>query len=355
LDAESVAWLEKQLKNYSGCIICVTHDRYFLDHVAEWILELDRGEGIPYKGNYAAWLEQKEARLSVSEKTLSAKRKYLQHELEWVRLSSKGRTVKQKARLQAYERLLAETQTKNQGPSPGEIFIPAGPRLQGTVIEAADLTKSYGERVLFKDLSFSLPPGGIVGVIGKNGAGKSTLFRILTDRESPDTGSLKIGEHVVLGYVDQHRTDLDSDKTVFEEVCEGLDYLDLGSHRMASRAYLALFAFRGTEQNKKVKGLSGGERNRLFLAKMLRSGANVLLLDEPTNDLDVDTLRSLEEALQQFAGCAVIISHDRWFLDRVATHILAFEGNGETFFYSGNYQEYEQDKLKRKSIASSSK
>ncbi|HSP78515.1 MAG TPA: energy-dependent translational throttle protein EttA, partial [Myxococcaceae bacterium] len=346
LDAESVAWLEQALKEYKGTIVCITHDRYFLDNVAEWILELDRGEGVPWKGNYSSWLDQKQKRLEQEEKSESARQKFLKRELEWVRSSPKARQAKSKARIAAYEDLVNQTMEKRE--PTGEVTIPPGPKLGGLVVEAQGLRKAYGDRLLVDELSFKLPPGGIVGVIGPNGAGKTTLFRMLTGQEKPDAGELRVGETVKLAYVDQSRDALDGERTVFQEVSDGLDYIDLGrAGQIPSRAYLAGFAFKGQDQQKRVKDLSGGERNRVHLAKMLRSGGNVLLLDEPTNDLDVETLRSLEEALLSFAGCAVVISHDRWFLDRIATHILAFEGDSKVFFFEGNFEDYEADKKKR--------
>ncbi|MFL5346165.1 MAG: energy-dependent translational throttle protein EttA [Hyalangium sp.] len=346
LDAESVAWLEQALKDYKGTIVCITHDRYFLDNVAEWILELDRGEGVPWKGNYSSWLEQKQKRLELEEKAESHRQKTLKKELEWVRASPKARQAKSKARISAYEDLLNQTQEKRE--PTGEVTIPPGPKLGGLVVEAKGLRKAFGDRLLIDDLNFKLPPGGIVGVIGPNGAGKTTLFRMITGVEKPDAGELRVGETVKLAYVDQSRDALAGDKSVFDEVSGGLDHIDLGrAGQMPSRAYLAGFAFKGQDQQKRVKDLSGGERNRVHLAKMLKSGGNLLLLDEPTNDLDVETLRSLEEALLNFAGCAVIISHDRWFLDRIATHILSFEGDSKAFFFEGNFQDYEADKKKR--------
>jgi sulfate-transporting ATPase len=346
LDAESVAWLEQALKEYTGTIVAVTHDRYFLDNVAGWILELDRGEGIPWKGNYSSWLEQKQKRLEVEEKQESARQKTLKRELEWVRASPKARQAKSKARVARYEELVNQVQERRE--PTGEVTIPPGPKLGGLVVEAQGVRKAYGDKLLFDDLTFKLPPGGIVGVIGPNGAGKTTLFRLLTGQEKPDAGEFRIGETVKLAYVDQSRDALAGDKTVFEEVSGGLDQLDLGrAGQIPSRAYLAGFAFKGQDQQKRVKDLSGGERNRTHLAKMLKSGGNLLLLDEPTNDLDVETLRSLEEALLAFAGCVVVISHDRWFLDRIATHILAFEGESRVYFFEGNFQDYEADKKKR--------
>ena len=345
LDAESVEWLEQHLKAFAGTVVAITHDRYFLDNVAQWILELDRGEGVPWKGNYSSWLDQKQKRLQVEEKAESARQKQLQHELEWIRMSPRARQAKGKARLTAYEQLLAAAPEKRQGP--GEIYIPPGPKLGGLAVEAKRVRKAYGERLLIDDLTFKLPPGGIVGVIGPNGAGKTTLFRMISDVEKPDAGELRIGDTVKLAYVDQSRESLQGDRTVFEEVSGGLDQIALGQRTLSSRAYLANFNFKGPDQQKRVKDLSGGERNRVHLAKVLKQGANVILLDEPTNDLDVETLRSLEDALLEFAGCAALISHDRWFLDRVATHILAFEGDSKVFFFEGNYQDYEADKKKR--------
>jgi len=345
LDAESVEWLEQHLKAFAGTVVAITHDRYFLDNVAQWILELDRGEGVPWKGNYSSWLDQKQKRLQVEEKAESARQKQLQHELEWIRMSPRARQAKGKARLTAYEQLLAAAPEKRQGP--GEIYIPPGPKLGGLAVEAKRVRKAYGERLLIDDLTFKLPPGGIVGVIGPNGAGKTTLFRMISDVEKPDAGELRIGDTVKLAYVDQSRESLQGDRTVFEEVSGGLDQITLGQRTLSSRAYLANFNFKGPDQQKRVKVLSGGERNRVHLAKVLKQGANVILLDEPTNDLDVETLRSLEDALLEFAGCAALISHDRWFLDRVATHILAFEGDSKVFFFEGNYQDYEADKKKR--------
>jgi len=339
LDAESVAWLEQHLQDYKGTVVAITHDRYFLDNVAGWILELDRGRGIPYQGNYSGWLEQKRARLQQEEKQESVRRRTIDQELEWVRLNASARRNKPKARLNAYEALLA--QDRNVKLDQVQIHIPAGPRLGDTVVEANQLRKAYGDRVLVDDLSFSLPPGGIVGVIGPNGAGKTTLLRMITGQEQPDTGSLKIGETVELAYVDQSRDALDPDKNVWEEISGGQDQIKLGDRTVNSRAYVAGFNFKGSDQQKKVAKLSGGERNRLHLAKLLRTGGNLLLLDEPTNDLDVDTLRALEEALLAFAGCAVVVSHDRWFLDRIATHVLAFEGDSEVRWFEGNFEAYE--------------
>ncbi|HEU4344569.1 MAG TPA: energy-dependent translational throttle protein EttA [Candidatus Binatia bacterium] len=341
LDAESVAWLEHHLQSYPGTVIAVTHDRYFLDNVAGWILELDRGEGIPWKGNYTSWLEQKQERLRRQEKSESEKQKTLERELEWIRMSPKARRAKGKARISAYEALLGEESQKRREDL--EIHIPPGPRLGNIVIEAEKVSKGYGDRLLVEDMTFALPPGGIVGVIGPNGAGKTTLFRMITGQEQPDNGRIRIGETVTLAYVDQSRA-LDPQKSIWEEITGGADLLKLGTRELNSRAYVARFNFSGTDQQKKVGRLSGGERNRVHLAKMLKEGANVLLLDEPTNDLDVNTLRALEEALESFAGCAVVISHDRWFLDRIATHILAFEGDSKVAWFDGNYSEYESDR-----------
>ncbi|OGP29528.1 MAG: energy-dependent translational throttle protein EttA [Deltaproteobacteria bacterium GWA2_57_13] len=344
LDAESVAWLEHHLQSYPGTIIAVTHDRYFLDNVAGWILELDRGEGIPYKGNYTSWLEQKQERLRRQEKSESEKQKTLQRELEWIRMSPKARRAKGKARINSYEALLQQESEKRREDL--EIHIPPGPRLGNVVIEAEGVSKAYGDHLLVEDMTFALPPGGIVGVIGPNGAGKTTLFRMITGQEQPDSGTIRTGETVALGYVDQSRT-LDPEKSIWEEITGGADLLKFGAREVNSRAYVARFNFSGTDQQKKVGMLSGGERNRVHLAKMLKDGANVLLLDEPTNDLDVNTLRALEEALESFAGCAVVISHDRWFLDRIATHILAFEGDSKAVWFDGNYSEYEADRKAR--------
>jgi ATP-binding cassette ChvD family protein len=344
LDAESVAWLEHHLQGYPGTIIAVTHDRYFLDNVAGWILELDRGQGIPFKGNYSAWLEQKQERLRREEKSESERQKTLRRELEWIRMSPKARRAKGKARITAYESLLDQESQKRREDL--EIPIPPGPRLGNVVIEANNVSKAYGDHLLVEGMTFKLPPGGIVGVIGPNGAGKTTLFRMIIGQEKPDNGSIRIGETVALGYVDQSRT-LDPQKTIWQEISGGADTLKIGAREVNSRAYVARFNFSGTDQQKKVGTLSGGERNRVHLAKMLKEGANVMLLDEPTNDLDVNTLRALEEALENFAGCAVVISHDRWFLDRIATHILAFEGDSKTVWFDGNYSEYEADRKSR--------
>ncbi len=347
LDAESVGWLEQHLARYEGTVIAVTHDRYFLDNVAGWILELDRGEGIPFEGNYSSWLEQKSARLAMEEKQESKRQKTLQQELEWIRQNPKGRRAKSKARVSAYEDLLSEQREKSREDL--EIYIPPGPRLGGKVISAENVTKGFGDRLLYEDLNFSLPPGGIVGIIGPNGAGKTTLFRMITGQEKPDSGNFVVGPTVKLGYIDQNRP-LDPNKSIWEEISDGQDLIQLGQREVNSRAYVARFNFSGSDQQKKVTELSGGERNRVHLAKMLKEQANVLLLDEPTNDLDVNTLRALEEALLDFAGCAVIISHDRWFLDRIATHILAFEGNSEVIWFEGNYQEYEEYRRKKLGI-----
>ena len=344
LDAESVAWLEHHLQSYPGTIIAVTHDRYFLDNVAGWILELDRGEGIPWKGNYSSWLEQKQERLRREEKSESERQKTLQRELEWIRMSPKGRRAKGKARINEYESLLRQESDKRREDL--EIHIPAGPRLGDVVIDAEKVSKAYGDKLLVEDMTFALPPGGIVGVIGPNGAGKTTLFRMITKQEEPDSGKIKVGETVQLAYVDQSRT-LDPNKSIWEEISGGEDILKLGNREVNSRAYVGRFNFSGSDQQKKVSKLSGGERNRVHLAKMLKEGANVLLLDEPTNDLDVNTLRALEEALENFAGCAVVISHDRWFLDRIATHMLAFEGESRVVWFEGNYSDYEEDRKAR--------
>jgi ATP-binding cassette ChvD family protein len=344
LDAESVAWLEQHLQSYAGTVIAVTHDRYFLDNVAGWILELDRGEGIPFKGNYTSWLEQKQERLRREEKSESDRQRTLQRELEWIRMSPKARQAKGRARITAYESLLDQESQKRREDL--EIPIPPGPRLGNIVIEAEGVSKGYGDRLLIEDMTFKLPPGGIIGVIGPNGAGKTTLFRMITGQEQPDKGTFRIGETVVLGYVDQSRS-LDPAKTIWQEISGGADMLKIGPRDVNSRAYVARFNFSGTDQQKKVGNISGGERNRVHLAKMLKEGANVILLDEPTNDLDVNTLRALEEALENFAGCAVVISHDRWFLDRIATHILAFEGDSKVVWFDGNYSDYEADRKKR--------
>jgi ATP-binding cassette ChvD family protein len=338
LDAESVAWLERFLESYKGTVVAVTHDRYFLDNVAGWILELDRGKGLPFEGNYSSWLEQKQARLAVEEKTESARRRTLARELEWVRASPKARHAKAKARVSAYEKLFADEQ--NVRLDKVEIHIPAGPRLGDVVVDAEQVSKGFGDRLLVEDLTFSLPPGGIVGVIGPNGAGKTTLFRMIAGQEEPDSGVLRVGDTVELAYVDQARADLTPENTVWKEISGNLDTIELGKREVNSRQYVSWFNFRGSDQQKRVSDLSGGERNRVHLAKLLRSGGNVLLLDEPTNDLDVDTLRALEEALLDFAGCAVVISHDRWFLDRIATHILAFEGDSQATWFEGSYEEY---------------
>ncbi|HJQ71245.1 MAG TPA: energy-dependent translational throttle protein EttA [Blastocatellia bacterium] len=345
LDAESVGWLEQHLQKYPGTVIAVTHDRYFLDNVAGWILELDQGRGIPWEGNYSSWLEQKRARLAQEEKAESERQKTLQRELEWIRMSPKGRHAKSKARINSYEAMLSEENEKRAREL--EIYIPPGPRLGNVVIEADSVAKAYGDRILVEGLSFRLPPGGIVGVIGPNGAGKTTLFRMITGQEQPDAGGIRTGETVRLAYVDQSRDVLDANKSIWEEISGGQDLIQLGSRQVNSRAYVARFNFSGTDQQKKVGLLSGGERNRVHLARMLKEGANVLLLDEPTNDLDVNTMRALEEALENFAGCAVVISHDRWFLDRIATHILAFEGDSHVEWFEGNYSDYEADRKAR--------
>jgi sulfate-transporting ATPase len=345
LDAESVAWLEQFLKEYPGTVVAITHDRYFLDNVAGWILELDRGAGIPWEGNYTSWLEQKKQRLAVEEKQETARQRTLDRELEWVRMSPRARQAKSKSRLQAYEEMLAEGGRDREGQA--EIIIPAGPRLGDVVVQVEQLVKGYGDRLLIEDLSFSLPRGGIVGVIGPNGAGKTTLFRMITGQEKPDRGTLQVGETVRLAYVDQSRDALDPAKNVWQEISGGAEQLQLGTRQMASRAYVASFNFKGSDQQKKVGDLSGGERNRVHLATLLKSGGNLLLLDEPTNDLDVDTLRALEDALLSFAGCAVVITHDRWFLNRVATHMLAFEGDSRVVWFEGNYEDYDADRHKR--------
>jgi sulfate-transporting ATPase len=347
LDAESVAWLERFLKDYPGTVVAITHDRYFLDNVAGWILELDRGEGIPWEGNYSSWLDQKQARLAAEEKQESARRRTLQRELEWVHMSPRARQAKGKARLTAYEKLLAEEMEAEERVQATDLHIPAGPRLGDLVVEAVNLRKGYGETLLIDDLSFKLPPGGIVGVIGANGAGKTTLFRMIVGEEHPDAGALRVGETVKIAYVDQSRDALNGERKVWEEISDGHDIVVLGKREVPARSYAAAFNFKGSDQQKQVKDLSGGERNRVHLAKVLKSGGNLLLLDEPTNDLDVDTLRSLEDALLSFAGCAVVISHDRWFLDRIATHILAFEGDSKVVWFEGNYQDYDADRKRR--------
>lgn len=345
LDAESIDWLEQHLKQYKGTVIAVTHDRYFLDNVAGWILELDRGEGIPWKGNYSSWLDQKAKRLAQEEKQETKRQKTLERELEWVRMAPKARHAKSKARLHNYEKLASE-ETKEREEKL-ELFIPPGPRLGNSVIEATNISKAYGDRILFENLSFMLPPAGIVGIIGPNGAGKTTLFRLITGQETPDSGSFKVGETVKLGYVDQMHHDLDPEKSVWENITGGNDNMLLGNRMVNSRAYVSKFNFNGADQQKKVGVLSGGERNRVHLAITLKEGSNVLLLDEPTNDIDVNTLRALEEGLENFGGCAVVISHDRWFLDRICTHILAFEGDSQVYFFEGNYSEYEENRKKR--------
>ena len=345
LDAESIDWLEQFLQNYEGTVIAVTHDRYFLDNVAGWILELDRGEGIPWKGNYSSWLDQKAKRLAQEEKTESKRQKALERELEWVRMAPKARHSKSKARLSNYDKLASEDGREREEKL--ELYIPPGPRLGNVVIEANNISKAYGDKLLFENLSFSLPPAGIVGIIGPNGAGKTTLFRLITGQEQPDSGDFKVGETVKLGYVDQMHNDLDPNKTVYENITDGLDNMLLGNKQVNSRAYVSKFNFNGADQQKKVGVLSGGERNRVHLAITLKEGANTLLLDEPTNDIDVNTLRALEEALENFGGCAVVISHDRWFLDRICTHILAFEGDSQVYFFEGNYSDYEENRKKR--------
>lgn len=347
LDAESVAWLQVFLKNYTGTVVMVTHDRYFLDNVTGWILEMDRGEGIPFEGNYTSWLEQKQKRMEQEQNADNNRQKTLKEELEWVRQSPKARQAKSKARITAYEELLKKSQEREKAPEVAQIIIPAGPRLGQVVLEAENLTKAFGDKLLFENLSFKLPAGGIVGIIGPNGAGKTTLMKIITGQETPDSGTFRVGETVSLGYVDQSRDALDDNKTVWQEISEGKDILTLGKREVNSRGYVSQFNFKGPDQQKKVGQLSGGERNRVHMAKMLKQGANVLLLDEPTNDLDVDTLRALEEALMNFPGCAVITSHDRWFLDRLATHILAFEGDSQIVYFEGNYEEYEADRKRR--------
>ncbi len=345
LDASSISWLERHLEEYKGTVVTITHDRYFLDNVAEWILELERGNALPFKGNYTEWLDQKQKRLELEEKQDDARQKTIKEELEWVRQSPKARQTKSKARLAAYEELLL--QAGDRAPGPSQIVIPIGPRLGGKVIEAKNVSKSFGDKLLMDKLSFELPPGGIIGVVGPNGAGKTTLFKMITGAEQPDAGTFKVGETVKLGYVDQSRDDLDGSKAVWDVIADGQEIIMLGDREINSRMYTASFNFRGQDQQKKVGLLSGGERNRVHLARMLKSGANLILLDEPTNDLDVDTLRALEEALFNFAGCAVVISHDRWFLDRIATHILAFEGNGHIEWFPGNYEAYEEDRRRR--------
>ena len=345
LDAESIDWLEQHLKQYKGTVIAVTHDRYFLDNVAGWILELDRGEGIPWKGNYSSWLDQKAKRLASEEKTESKRQKTLERELEWVRMAPKARHAKSKARLSNYEKLASEDTKEREDKL--ELFIPPGPRLGNLVIEAQDVTKAYGDKLLFENLSFSLPPAGIVGIIGPNGAGKTTLFRLITGQETPDSGSFRVGPTVALGYVDQMHDDLDPEKSVWENITDGQETILLGNRPVNSRAYVSKFNFNGADQQKKVSVLSGGERNRVHLSITLKKSSNVLLLDEPTNDIDVNTLRALEEGLENFGGCAVIISHDRWFLDMVCTHILAFEGNSQVYYFEGNYSEYEENRKKR--------
>ena len=342
LDAESVFWLERFLQDYAGTVVAITHDRYFLDNVAKWILELDRGRGIPFEGNYSSWLEQKQERLAREEKSNEARRRTLERELEWVRMAPKARQAKGKARLAAYEKLQAEAEAERDTSNRLEIAIPPGPRLGDTVIEVKNLRKGFGDRLLIEDLSFSLPPAGIVGIIGPNGAGKTTLFKMLTGIEQPDSGEISVGSTVQLSHVDQGRDDLDADKTVYEEITGGVDHMKIGNREIHGRAYVASFNFKGTDQQKLVGKLSGGERNRVHLAKLLKSGGNVLLLDEPTNDLDVDTLRALESGLESFPGCAVVISHDRWFLDRIATHVLAFEGDSQVRWFEGNFSEYEE-------------
>lgn len=345
LDAESIAWLERHLQDYPGAVVCVTHDRYFLDNIARWILELDRGHGVPWEGNYSSWLDQKRTRLEHEEKGESKRQKTLARELEWIQQSPRARQAKSKARIKAYEELLNADQEVKVADL--EIYIPPGPRLGDTVIEATNVSKQYGEKLLFENLDFSLPRGGIVGIIGPNGAGKTTLFKLITQQDNPDDGAFKVGETVALSYVDQGRDTLDDNKSVYDEISGGDEIIKMGNREFNARAYVARFNFAGPDQQKKVGTLSGGERNRVHLAKMLRSGGNVILLDEPTNDLDVNTLRALEEALLNFAGCAVVISHDRWFLDRIATHILAFEGDSKVVWFEGNYQEYESDRKRR--------
>lgn len=352
LDAESVAWLQHHLEQFPGCVILVTHDRYFLDQVTKWTLELDRGKGIPYEGNYSGWLEQKTKRIIQEQSESEARQRAMARELEWVRTSPKARQAKNKARLQRYEEMATEQENSRQAQSYAQISIPPGPRLGNVVLEADNLEKAYGDRVLFENLTFKLPPNGIVGVIGPNGAGKSTLFRLITGQETPDEGSIRLGETVKLAYVDQSRDSLDANKTVWQEVSGGLDIMKVGGREIASRAYVGAFNFKGTDQQKKVGLLSGGERNRVHLAKTLASGGNLILLDEPTNDLDIETLQALEGALEEFAGCAVVISHDRWFLDRLATHILAFEGDSHVEWFEGNFEAYEEDKKRRLGVDS---
>jgi len=349
LDAASVAWLQRYLKDFAGTVITITHDRYFLDDVATWILEVDRGKTFPHEGNYTSWLEEKQKRLELENKTEVARQRTIARELEWVRASPRARQAKSKARIQAFEDLVANS--KEKAPDSAQIVLPPGPRLGDLVIETSHLNKSFGDRMLIEDLSFRLPPGGIVGVIGPNGAGKTTLFRMITGQDKPDSGDFRVGDTVKLGYVDQSRDTLDPNKNVWEVVSDGMDEIDLGRRKMNSRSYVALFNFKGTDQQKKVGQLSGGERNRVHIARMLKTGANVLLLDEPTNDLDVDTLRALEDALEEYAGCAVVITHDRWFLDRLATHILAFEGDAKVVWFEGNYQMYEADRKARLGVA----
>ena len=351
LDAESVYWLERFLQDYTGTVVAITHDRYFLDNVAKWILELDRGRGIPFEGNYSSWLEQKQERLAREEKSNEARRRTLERELEWVRMAPKARQAKGKARLAAYEKLQAEAEAERDTSNRLEIAIPPGPRLGDTVIEVKNLRKGFGDRLLIEDLNFSLPPAGIVGIIGPNGAGKTTLFRMLSGLEQPDSGDITIGSTVQLSHVDQNRDDLDPEKTVYEEITGGVDHLKIGNREIHGRAYVASFNFKGTDQQKPVGKLSGGERNRVHLAKLLKSGGNVLLLDEPTNDLDVDTLRALEAGLESFPGCAVVISHDRWFLDRIATHVLAFEGDSQVRWFEGNFSEYEEYRRRELGVA----
>ena len=345
LDAESVAWLERFLQEFNGTVVAVTHDRYFLDNVAGWILELDRGHGIPWEGNYSSWLEQKEKRLELEERTEASRRKAIAAELEWVRSNPKGRHAKSKARLQRFEELSSQEYQKRAETK--SLYIPPGPRLGDVVVEATDVSKSFGDRLLYENLNFNLPRGGIVGIIGPNGAGKTTLFRMITGEEQPDSGTLRIGETVQIAYVDQSRDALDPNKTIWEEISDGQDIIQVGNYEVPSRAYVGRFNFKGTDQQKRIGDLSGGERNRVHLAKLLKSGGNLLLLDEPTNDLDVETLRALEEALLDFPGCAVVISHDRWFLDRIATHILAFEGDSQVTWFEGNYSDYEEDRKHR--------